>query len=307
MTVSMEGGNPGNPDSDPDINQTGFGYDQANGTPSAFSKGPVAIKASWKARLEQIIEALNDKGMVCILGLFYGRQSSWLDTQANYEDAMDAVTAWLIAKGYRNVIVDLANECGENPSSTWGSRAPWVTDSGVAGAIDYFKGLWAAEPWRPPVSASDRRLDFGALAGAAADVILPHANLHGGANGTGSPSTTQVNTLMSDWADKPVVVNEDSPREIGNPSLADALAADELTCTRLFDAGGSWGGFLSHHQRYHSDWADADGYPFEWRVRATEDITTGTYREKATGYTRGALNHVDGLPADCRRRPRRHP
>jgi hypothetical protein len=100
-----------------------------------------------------------------------------------------------------------------------------------------------------------------------------------------------ASVARSAWPNKPIAINEDSPREIGNPTLATGLAADELTCTRAFNAGISWGGFLSHHQRWHSDTSD----PFWWEVRATEDITMGTTREKATGYTRGVLNHVEGL------------
>jgi hypothetical protein len=255
----------------------------------------VAIKTAWKTRLEQIIEALNEQGMVCILGLFYQRQDYWLASEANYTSAMQAVTDWLILKGYRNVVINLANECGEDASSQWGTTAPWASDSGVAGAIEDMIAMWAGEPWRPAVSASDRRVDFGPLAGAAADLILPHGNLSAGAGGTGSPTTIAINALMAAWPDKPVVMDEDSPRENGDPSLTDGQAANETTCTRMFDAGGSYGAFMSAHQRWHSDWNDDVGHPFEFGARATADMTTGTFREQSMGMTRAMLDHIETL------------
>jgi len=49
--------------------------------------------------------------MVCILGYFYFGQDEFLNDEAAIINATNLTTDWLLDKGYRNVLVEVNNEC----------------------------------------------------------------------------------------------------------------------------------------------------------------------------------------------------
>jgi hypothetical protein len=61
--------------------------------------------------LERILDQADELGMVAILGYFYFGQDQRLNDENAVILAADNITRWLLAKGYRNVIVEINNEC----------------------------------------------------------------------------------------------------------------------------------------------------------------------------------------------------
>lgn len=62
-------------------------------------------------RLEKVLNKADDIGMVVILGYFYFGQDGNLTDEAAVIRAVENATNWVLDKGYRNVIIEINNEC----------------------------------------------------------------------------------------------------------------------------------------------------------------------------------------------------
>jgi hypothetical protein len=98
FTINLQGGSP-----------VGYG-NQKNWINSSFYEDG-RLRPEFMGRLEKILNKADDLNMVVILGLFYfGQDQNLRDEQAvknGVKNAMD----WLFEKGYRNVLIEINNEC----------------------------------------------------------------------------------------------------------------------------------------------------------------------------------------------------
>jgi hypothetical protein len=69
-----------------------------------------SIDKNYARRLSSIIEACDRLGMVVILQLFYFGQDTVFEDEAQIRAAVDSAVDFVCANGYRNVIVEIANE-----------------------------------------------------------------------------------------------------------------------------------------------------------------------------------------------------
>ncbi len=98
----------------------GFTLNLQGGSPEGYSKTQPwdnsaftpdgAPRLAYLQRLKRILDKADELGMVVILGLFYFGQDNRLDDEAAVIRAVEAVTDWLLEQGYRNVLVEIANE-----------------------------------------------------------------------------------------------------------------------------------------------------------------------------------------------------
>jgi len=97
FTINMQGGSP-------------LGYGNKGWINSAIdTKGQ--LRPEYMTRLERILDKANEIGMVAILGLFYNDQEDLLEDEAAVIRGIDNTINWLFAKNYRNVIIEVNNEC----------------------------------------------------------------------------------------------------------------------------------------------------------------------------------------------------
>lgn len=97
FTINMQGGSP-------------LGYGNKGWINSAIdSKG--ALRSDYMNRLEKILDKASEIGMVAILGLFYNDQEDLLENEAAVLNGVDKTIDWLFEKNYRNVIIEINNEC----------------------------------------------------------------------------------------------------------------------------------------------------------------------------------------------------
>ena len=97
VTVNLQGGSPeGYSAQQPWIN-------------SAFAPDG-SLKPRYAARMQRVIDAADDLGMVVILGFFYYGQENKMEDTAAVLRACDAATDWVIDQRYTNVIIEIANE-----------------------------------------------------------------------------------------------------------------------------------------------------------------------------------------------------
>jgi hypothetical protein len=97
FTINLQGGSP-----------EGYSRSQPWVTSSFETDG--RLRADYMSRLERILNRADELGMVAIVGFFYQGQERQMDGADSVIRAADAAIDWLIAKGYTNVLVEVANE-----------------------------------------------------------------------------------------------------------------------------------------------------------------------------------------------------
>ena len=98
VTINLQGGHPrGYRGLQPWIN-TAF---------TAFGE----LRPAYLDRMRRVLDALDAQGMVAIVGLFYFGQDERLYDEAAIRQGVDNAVGWLLDGGWRNVIVEVDNEC----------------------------------------------------------------------------------------------------------------------------------------------------------------------------------------------------
>lgn len=86
------------------------GLDSQPWDSGAFEPGG-RLRAPHAARAGRLIEAADRLGMAVILGLFYFGQDERLAGEAAVRRAVDEACGWVLDRGYRNVLIEIDNEC----------------------------------------------------------------------------------------------------------------------------------------------------------------------------------------------------
>lgn len=98
FTLSLQGGSP-------------EGYSETQPWHNSAITLEGELREDYLARLERILLRADELGMVVILGLFYFGQERHLRDETAVVRAVDNAVAWLLARGHRNVLVEINNEC----------------------------------------------------------------------------------------------------------------------------------------------------------------------------------------------------
>lgn len=98
FTINLQGGSP-----------QGYSKDQPWHNSAFEADG--SLRADYLSRLERILDRADELGMVAIVGYFYFGQDQRLRDEAAVVRAAKEATNWLLEKDYRNVLVEIANEC----------------------------------------------------------------------------------------------------------------------------------------------------------------------------------------------------
>jgi hypothetical protein len=69
------------------------------------------LRPAYLARLEKILDKADELAMVAIVGYFYFGQDQRLKDEAAVRRAVLNATNWILDHGYRNVLVEVNNEC----------------------------------------------------------------------------------------------------------------------------------------------------------------------------------------------------
>ncbi|MDA3893024.1 MAG: hypothetical protein PF517_15285 [Salinivirgaceae bacterium] len=97
FTLNLQGGSP-------------MGYGN-NGWVNSCYNPQGNLRPEYLKRLKLILDKADELGMVVILGYFYFGQDEHLSDERAVVNAVDNITTWIIENGYRNIIVEIANEC----------------------------------------------------------------------------------------------------------------------------------------------------------------------------------------------------
>lgn len=98
FTVNLQGGSP-------------QGYSQSQPWHNSGFNEDGSLRPGYMARLEKILNRADRLGMVPILGLFYFGQDERLRDEEAVINGVNYVIDWLFEKKYRNVLIEINNEC----------------------------------------------------------------------------------------------------------------------------------------------------------------------------------------------------
>ena len=98
-----------------------FTINLQGGSPEGYSKSQPwitggitpdgALDKAYLKRLEMILDKADALGMIPILGIFYFGQDQNVKDEAAVKRAVRNTVEWVLAKGYRNILLEIANEC----------------------------------------------------------------------------------------------------------------------------------------------------------------------------------------------------
>ncbi|MCL4205351.1 MAG: hypothetical protein KJ000_22955 [Pirellulaceae bacterium] len=98
FTINLQGGSP-----------EGYSREQPWHNSALTADG--SLRPEYMERLEQVLDAADELGMVAILGIFYFGQDQRLEDEAAVIRGVDNAVGWVLDKGYRNVMIEVNNEC----------------------------------------------------------------------------------------------------------------------------------------------------------------------------------------------------
>jgi hypothetical protein len=98
FTINMQGGSP-------------QGYSQSQPWHNSGFTEDGSLRPEYIARLERILNRADELGMVPILGIFYFGQDERLIDEKAVINAVNNMIDWLFEKNYRNVLIEINNEC----------------------------------------------------------------------------------------------------------------------------------------------------------------------------------------------------
>jgi len=236
FTINIQGGSPQGYSQDQPWHNNGF---HADGS----------LRDAYMKRLERILDRADELGMAPIVGYFYFGQDQRLDGDAAVRRGVREATTWLLRRGYRNILVEIANECDNKKYEQPLIQAPRVHElMALAKSI-------VVDGRRLPVSVS---FNGGTIptpnAVAEADYLL----LHG--NGVSDPDRiarmVQQTRAVPGYRPMPILFNEDDHFDFDKP---------RNNCIAAVSQYASWGYFDFRMKGEGFD----DGYqsvPVNWRI-----------------------------------------
>lgn len=247
FTLNLQGGSPQGYSQDQPWHNSAF---NADGT----------LREDYRSRAERILEQADRLGMAVILGLFYFGQDERLDDEAAVLRACDQTTDWLVERGDRHVLIEIANEVDLD------ERDP---DGQVHYQHAVIKTPRDAELVRRVQERSAGRLDTPAgrllvstsycgggvtqpALAAAADFLLIHGN--------GLDEPAQLGQLIDDvravdgYHGQPIVVNEDDHFDFDRPVNHFTTAVSMRASWGFFDYRMQGEAFEQGYQSVPCDW-----------------------------------------------------
>lgn len=190
FTLNIQGGSP-----------TGYG-NKGWINPGFYKDG--RIMPDYFARLERILTKADQLGMVVILGLYYFGQDEQLENEAAIKNGVTNTIDWLFEKGFRNVLIEIDNECNVNSYDHAILRPERVDE-----LIQLAKSRQHPQKgyrFYASTSFSGQHLPTANVV-KAADFLLLHGN--GAENPSAITALAEKCRALSDYKPMPILFNED--------------------------------------------------------------------------------------------------
>ena len=234
FTLNMQGGSPQGYSQDQPWHNSGFHPD---GT----------LRTDYMNRLERILDRADELGMVPIVGYFYFGQDQRLDNDGAARRAVTDATTWLLKKNYRNVLVEIANECDNRRYEQPLIQAPRVHE-----LVELAQSI-RIDGHRLPVSVS---YNGGTIPHPNVVAIADFLLLHG--NGVADPD--RIATMVDEtrqvkgYRPVPILFNEDDHFDFDKPRNNFVAAVSRYASWGYFDYRMKGEGFDEGYQSVPVNW-----------------------------------------------------
>ena len=278
INVSLQGGQAGYDHQIYGLDRSnGYRYGPEKGTHVSAFRPDGSLKPEWLRRLERLLAAADQRGMIVNLMYFYQGQDELFDSGEAIYQAARNITEWLIDKKFRNVIVDIANEW-DLPGGRWdfASYIPENVLQLIQETRDCFQRKHA--DFTLPISvSSDGRMNYPESFLATADLVL----LHG--NGRTPAEKSQRAADLKKW-DRPILMTED---DNGRTSTVAHLAPELASCDVFFEKAAGWG---------YMPWVQAQRFPFRYLPAGPAEVRDNMPEsERDMAYFHAVLDHIAQL------------
>jgi hypothetical protein len=214
VTINLQGGSP-------------EGYSQGQPWHNSAITEDGALRPDYMGRVERILDEADRLGMAVILGLFYFGQDERLRGEQAVVRAVDNAAAWVLDRGYRNVLIEIDNECNVRYDH------PILQPARVHELIARVAGITRGGR-RLLVSTSYGGNTLpGAEVTAASDFVLLHGN--GVANPDRIAEMVRQTRRLATYTPKPILFNEDDHYGFDEPWNNFVAATSEHASWGFFD------------------------------------------------------------------------
>ena len=278
INVSLQGGQAGYEHQIYGIDRSNdFRYGPEKGTHVSAFRPDGSLKPEWMGRLQRLLAAADQRGMVVNLMYFYQGQDELFDSGEAIYQAARNITEWLIDKKFRNVIIDIANEW-DLPGDRW-DFAHYIPENVlqlIKETRDCFQRKRA--DFALPISvSSDGRMNYPESFLHSADLVL----LHG--NGRTPQQKSQRAAELKKW-ERPILMTED---DNGRTSTVEHLTPELASCDLFFERAAGWG---------YMPWVQAQRFPFRYlpgdRAEVRDNMPES---ERDMAYFHAVLDHIAQL------------
>lgn len=214
FTLNMQGGSP-------------YGYGNKTCLNPGFNADG-SLMPAYMNRLDKILKKADDLNMVVILGLFYFGQDQALTNDMAVTHAVNNTVDWLFEKGYRNVLIEIANECDHKAYDH-----PILKPERISQLIDLVKNKeYKGYRYLVGTSFTGRKVPTANVV-KASDFLLIHGN--------GAKQPEQIQTLIDEtrkvdgYRKMPVVNNEDDHYGYDEPMNNQLVSVKNYVSWGYFD------------------------------------------------------------------------
>ncbi len=234
FTINLQGGSP-------------QGYSNAQPWNNSALTADGNLKPEYMARLARILDKADELGMVPIVGLFYFGQDERVSDEAAVKNAVKNAINWLHDKNYRNILVEINNECNVKKYDH-----EILMPQRVHELIDYAKSI-SRNGYRFYVSTS-----YGGGAIPMPNVVRSSdfLLLHG--NGVTDPDKisemVEKTRQVEGYSSKPILFNEDDHFNFTSEKNNFTSAVKKYASWGYFDFRMKDEGFAEGYQSVPVDW-----------------------------------------------------
>jgi hypothetical protein len=276
INISLQGGQAGYEKNVNGVDRlNGYRYGPEKGTHVSAFRADGSLKPEWLARLERLLRAADQRGMIVTIMYFYQGQDELFESTEAIHTAARNATDWLVARNFRNVMIDVANEY-DLRGDTW--DFDHYIPRHIPQLIEEIRARFRKTDFLPPIGASsDGRMQYPESLMKIVDMVLIHGN-----GRKPEQKLARVKELKS--VPRPILMNED---DNGRPSTADHLAGDLKSCDILFEGAAGWG---------YMPWVQAQRFPFRFLPGPKPDVRDDMpEKDRDVAYFHAVLDHVGSL------------
>lgn len=276
FSVGLQGGNPGY---DPKVNgisrRNGAKHGKGEGLLASAFRADGSLKPAWLERLERLIRAADQRGMVVNLMYFYQGQDEVFESDQAIVDATRNITRWIVKNNFRNVIIDIANEW-DLKGETW-DQAGFIPEN-ITGLVELVREQFNGADFLVPIGASTSgRMTYPESLARLCDVVLVHGNGR-------SPQEKLARLREFEEYNRAVWMTED---DNGRETTRETLARELASADSMFDEAAGWG---------YMPWVQAQRFPFVYQPSESAEFGDDMpIAQRDAAYFKAVLEYIAGL------------